>query len=121
MKTENNQINNLEIQSIFVGCLIIASSINLLIINMYKDMIINKSSSKYTSKQIYDLAKLVASIFLIVTIYFYIDSYENYSNSNTKANYNYYMAASLSFIAQSIRINTLIKYPDTILGSEDII
>ena len=121
MTTENNQINRLNIQSAFVGALIVAASLNLYIISMYKDLLINKYSSKYTTTQIYKLAKLTASIFLIVTVYFFIESYETYENNQSQENYNYYLANVLSFLAQSIRINTVLKYPETILGSQDII
>ena len=121
MNTNNYILNQLNNQSIFTGALIIAGSINLLIIQMYKDIIVNKTNSKYTRKQIYSLAILVSNIFLIVTIYFLIEAYESYENENTSANFNYYMAAVLSFTAQSIRINTLYKYPETILQTQDII
>lgn len=121
MTKNNNQINRLNVQSAFVGALIVAASINLIIISMYKDLIINGSSSKYSTVQIYKLAKLVASIFLIVTIYFLIEAYETYSEDSNQANYNYYIASVLSFTAQSIRINTVFKYPETILGTQDII
>ena len=121
MTTNNDQLNQLTNQSIFTSALIVASSINLMIIHMYKDILINKDNSKYNRKQIYSLAILVSNIFLIVTIYFLIEAYEAYENSNSTPNYNYYMAAVLSFTAQSIRINTLYKYPETILQTQDIL
>jgi len=121
MTTENNQIDKLNIQAAFVGALIFAASLNLYIITMYKDLLINKSFSKYSTTQIYKLAKLTASIFLIVTIYFFIEAYDAYENDSSQANYNYYLASVLSFVAQSIRLNTVLKYPETILGSQDII
>lgn len=121
MTINNEEINALNTQAVFVSILIAAASLNLLIIQMYKDISINKENSKYTRKQIYDLAILVANLFLIVTIYFLIEAYEAFTNNETNENYNYYMAAVLSFTAQSIRINTVYKYPQTILGSDDIL
>lgn len=121
MKINNEQLNQLSNQSIFTSALIVASSINLLIIQMYKDIIINKAQSKYSRKQIYSLAILVSNIFLIVTIYFLIEAYEAFNNNENAPNYNYYMASVLSFTAQSIRINTLYKYPETILQTQDIL
>ena len=121
MNTNNAALNQLNNQSIFTSALILAGSINLFIINMYKDILINKENSKYNRKQIYSLAMLVSNIFLIVTIYFLIESYDTYTNEKNKSNYNYYMAAVLSFTAQSIRINTLYKYPQTILNTQDIL
>ena len=121
MTNNENTINQLNIQTLFTSALIFASSLNVVIINMYKDILINKKKSKYTTTQIYDLAVFVANIFLVVTIYFLILSYEAYEKNESKANLNYYMAAVLSFAAQSIRINTLYKYPETIIGTQDII
>ena len=121
MNTNNAQFNQLNNQSVFTSAIIVASSINLLIIQMYKDILINKENSRYTRKQLYALAVLVSNIFLIVTIYFLIEAYEAYSNNENIPNYNYYMAAVLSFTAQSIRINTLYKYPETILQTQDIL
>jgi NADH:ubiquinone oxidoreductase subunit 6 (subunit J) len=116
-----NQTNDLDIQTAFVGAVIVASSISIIIIQMYKDIMINKEKSKYTTKQIYNLSILSSSIFLIVTIYFYISSYEQAQENKTQANVNYNLANTLSLTAQSIRFNTILKYPETILGIQDII
>ena len=121
MNASNNELNQLSNQSIFTSALIVASSINLYIIHMYKDILINKTNSKYNRNQIYSLAILASNIFLIVTIYFLIEAYDAYSNNKNTANYNYYLAAVLSFTAQSIRVNTLYKYPETILQTQDIL
>lgn len=119
----NNQsvIKTLNIQSAFVGALLVAVSINLFIIQMYKDITINGSSSKYNTKQIYNLAILSSSIFLIVTIYFFISAYEEYENNKSNFNFNYYMANVLSLNAQIIRVTTVLKYPESIIGTQDII
>ena len=87
---------------------------------MYKDILINKTNSKYNANQIYNLAILSSNIFLIVTIYFYIISFNALENNKTKANENYYFASVLSLTAQSIRVNTVYKYPETITGIQDI-
>ena len=117
----DNQIETINTQLAFSAALIFASSLNLYITFMYKDILINKNSSKYNEALIYKLALLSANIFLIVTIYFLITSYEDFESNKSIPSYNYYMASILSFTAQSIRINTLIKYPETILGIQDII
>ena len=51
-----NLTNELDIQSAFVGATIAASSISLIVIHMYKDIITYKSKSKYivTIKNIED-------------------------------------------------------------------
>lgn len=116
-----NQTKALDIQLAFVGATIVASSLSLIIIDMYKDISINKNHSKYNVKQIYNLSVLSSSIFLIVTIYFYISSYEQVKQDNSQANKNYNMANALSLTAQSIRFNTILKYPESITGSQDII
>ena len=48
MINNDNAINQLNIQTIFTSALIVASSLNVVIINMYKDILINKKNSKYT-------------------------------------------------------------------------
>ena len=116
-----NLTNELDIQSAFVGATIAASSISLMVIHMYKDIITYKSKSKYNVNQIYNLSILSSSIFLIVTIYFYISSYEQLQNEKTQANLDYNMANALSLTAQSIRLNTILKYPESITGIQDII
>ena len=59
-----NLTNELDIQSAFVGATIAASSISLIVIHMYKDIITYKSKSKYNVNQIYNLSILSSSIFL---------------------------------------------------------
>ncbi len=119
--SKSNQLTRLNTQIAFVSALIFALSINIYIVLGYKDLIINEKKSKFTVKQLYDLALLSAAIVLIVTIYFFILSYEDYENAQNTGTFDFYTAATLSLIAQSIRYNTLIKHPNDIFGTEDII
>ncbi len=119
--SKSNQLTRLNTQIAFVSALIFALSINIYIVLGYKDLIINEKKSKFTIKQLYNLALLSAAIILIVTIYFFILAYEDYENAQNTGTFDFYTAATLSLIAQSIRYNTLIKHPNDIFGTEDII
>ena len=121
MKNNNQQLEQLNTQIAFTSALVFSISLNIYSTLGYKDIIINGSKSKFTTQKIYKLGLLSASITLIATIYFFILSYEAYENDKTNASFNYYMASVLSLTAQSIRLNTLIKYPESVTGVEDII
>ena len=64
---------------------------------------------------------LFVNYYLQNSIYFLIISYEAYESDKNNASFNYYMASVLSFTAQSIRISTLLKYPKSVTGIEDVI
>ena len=122
MKNNNSsQIEQLNIQVAFTSALVFAISLNIYTTLGYKDILINGNKSNFTTKNIYNLGLLSASITLIVTIYFLIISYEAYESDKNNASFNYYMASVLSFTAQSIRISTLLKYPESVTGIEDVI
>ena len=57
-KLNNYILNQLNNQSIFTGALIIAGSINLLIIQMYKDIIVNKTNSKLKNQRLFSIPDL---------------------------------------------------------------
>lgn len=118
MNYENN-LKQLDIQIAFNGALIFAISINIYITKLYKDNLISKTN--VNKNKIYSLALLSSNIFLIVTIYFLVLSYENYQSEKDEPSFNFYMASVLSYIAQSIRVSSIIKYPDSISGSEDVL
>lgn len=107
----SNEIDNVNTQIAFTSALLVSISIGLYALYGYKDLLINKKNSKFTNKYLYQLGVLSAMISLIVTIYFFIISYEKYENKNNQENFNYYMAATLSLLAQSIRVNTQLKNP----------
>ena len=116
------EINSINTQIAFLSALLVSVSISLYALAGYKDLLINKNSSRFTRKYLYDLGLLSACISLIVTIYFFIISFEQYENNLNQESYNYYMAATLSLLAQSIRVNTILKNPtDEMLQAEDII
>ncbi len=119
--SKNEQLSRLNTQIAFISAIIFALSINIYIILGYKDLIINEKKSKFTIKQLYELSLLSSGIILIGTIYFFILAYEDYENATNRGTFDFYTAAVLSLIAQSIRYNTLIKYPNDIFGAEDII
>lgn len=119
--SKNEQLSRLNTQIAFISAIIFALSINIYIILGYKDLIINEKKSKFTIKQLYELSLLSSGIILIGTIYFFILAYEYYENATNRGTFDFYTAAVLSLIAQSIRYNTLIKYPNDIFGAEDII
>lgn len=119
--SKNEQLSRLNTQIAFISAIIFALSINIYIILGYKDLIINEKKSKFTIKQLYELSLLSSSIILIGTIYFFILAYEDYENVTNRGTFDFYTAAVFSLIAQSIRYNTLIKYPNDIFGAEDII
>lgn len=117
----DDQINNINTQIAFTSALVFAISLNIYTSLAYKDILINKENSKFTIKQIYKISLLSANITLIVTIYFLITAYLDYKNNQSSSSENFYVAAILSFSAQSLRIYSLLKYPNEIFGVEDII
>lgn len=117
----SDEVESLNIQAAFIGALLFSISLNLYATLGYKDLLINGKKSKFTRRKLYNIALLSSNITLIITIYFFILAYETYMNENTKANYNYYFASTLSLLAQSIRTSTTFKYPGDLSGVEDII
>lgn len=116
------QIRSLNTQIAFTSALLFSVSITIYATMGYKDLLVNPKTSRFNKKYLYNLGALAASISLIVTIYFFIISYERYETDSTQENYDYYMASTLSLLAQSIRTNTIFKYPYVEnLESEDII
>lgn len=117
------EIESINVQIAFLSALVFSVSIGLYALFGYKDILINGSSSRFSKKYLYDLGLLSACISLIVTIYFFILSYDRYkSDESSQENYDYYMASVLSLLAQSIRVNTILKNPyDETLEAEDII
>ena len=116
------QISALNTQVAFTSALLFSVSLTIYATLGYKDLLLNPKTSKFSKKKLYDIGLLAASISLIVTIYFFIISYERYEENSNDENYNFYMASTLSLLAQSIRTNTIIKYPYVEnLESEDII
>lgn len=121
MINNNEEIESINVQLAFTSALLFAISLNLYASFGYKDILINGQNSKFTRLKLYKIGLLSASITLIVTIYFLITTYDTYKSDNTRASYNFYMATVLSYTAQSIRLTTLIKYPESVVGVEDII
>lgn len=114
-------LNKLDIQIVFIGAIVVAASMNVYITLGYKDLILKEKNSKFTIKKLYRISLLSSTIFLIVTIYFFIDALDNYEKTKENYAFDFYMATVLSFVAQSIRVSTLRKYPDKIFGVEDVI
>ncbi|MCI5745889.1 MAG: hypothetical protein MR270_06380 [Erysipelotrichaceae bacterium] len=118
---QNEQISRLTVQIAFLSAIIFAVSLSISAIFMYINIINNPYNIKSKLKKIYKISLLASIIFLICNIYFFILSYDDYKNEKSKATFDYYEANVLSLTAQSIRFNTLLKYPERILGAEDII
>ena len=119
--SKEETLRDLDVQIAFLSALAVAVGINIYITLGYKDLTINEKKSRFSIKKLFKMSVLSASIFLIVTIYFYISAFEAYEQNPSRVTFNFYMASVLSLIAQSIRWSTLLQHPDEIFGSEDII
>ena len=106
-----NEVDNVNTQIAFTSALLFSVSIGLYALYGYRDILINKQNSKFSNKYLYELGLLSAMISLLVTKYFFIISDEKYENKSSSENFNSYMAATLSLLAQSIRVNTQLKNP----------
>lgn len=115
------EIEALNIQAAFIGALIFAVGLNLYAVLGYKDLLINRSSSNFSRKKLYNIALFSANITLIVTIYFLLLTYETYKKEQSQANYNYFISSVLSLTAQSLRTTTLIKFPGDLKDVADIL
>lgn len=118
---KESELARLDEQIAFTGAYIFALSINIYAICAYKDIQIKQEKSKYTKNQIYKAGLLASSIALIVTIYFFIVTYEDYENNKVQGVFDFYTASTLSMVAQSIRFNAILKHPNDIIGIEDIV
>ncbi len=118
---ELQQIRSLQTQNIAVCSLIIASTLSIKINNAQIDMIINRENSQYTKEYTDKLGKISNIIIWITAIYFTILTIEAYNKEKTKTNASFLSAAILALEASSIRLSTILKYPNTDISSDDIL
>lgn len=109
MTEQEKLLQEIDLTIAFTAATMTAVGITIYVLLGQRDMVAHPQTTRFTEQKLLKIGILASVIFLISIIYFEISAFEQYQNEPSQTNAQFLAANSLSFIAQSIRVNTLLQ------------